>query len=186
MHKTAPQIEIVWLFDDPDAKREIVPSYVRVVDAKNNYLSLLEMATCAVMVNNFSFLRIKKSKTQMFIQTWHGDRAFKKVLYDSPFVSEDYFVSESQPGYCDLAIAGSDYGETQYRSAFRYTGEILKVGTPRDDLLVRNSNQDVEKIRNELEVSKDTKLLLYAPTLRRKNSNNKGNAKIKWHASRSK
>ena len=170
LHRLSPQTEIVWMFDDPEAKKGTVPPYVRVVNAKSRFMSYKEMATCAVMVNNFSFVRIRKSKKQMFIQTWHGDRAFKKVLYDSPFASKEYFVSESLPGYCDLAIAGSDYGESQYRTAFRYTGEVLKVGTPRDDVLVRNSNHDIERIRNELGVPGETKLLLYAPTLRRKNS----------------
>ncbi len=171
LHKIAPDLEIVWLFDDSEAKTKIVPSYVRVVDSKSNFAYFKEMATCAVMVNNFSFSKVKKSNKQMFIQTWHGDRAFKKVLYDSPFVGKDYSVSEAMPGYCDLAIAGSDYGESQYRTAFRYKGEVLKVGTPRDDLLVKNLAQDIERIRKSIGVSVDTKLLLYAPTLRRKNHN---------------
>ena len=169
LHRIAPNLEIVWLFRNPNLKKEIIPEYIRMVDYSNIMHQFREMATCSVMVNNFCFPKVKKSKHQFFIQTWHGDRAFKKVLYDSPFVSKDYSIAEAVSGFCDLAVAGSDYGERQYRSAFHYTGEVLKEGTPRDDVLVEQSQCRIEIIRRQIGISADTRLLLYAPTLRRKN-----------------
>ncbi len=164
LHLMCPEAEIVWFFNDPDAKKEIVPDYVRCVyrSSRRNYWQ--EVSTCKVMVTNFLLPEAKKSKKQYFIQTWHGDRAFKKVLLDG---THD-FVPEQVEGYCDLAIAGSDYGEKQYRSAFGYTGRVLKVGTPRDDRFISPSDEEINAIKSKLGVSPETKIVLYAPTLRDK------------------
>lgn len=171
LHKLAPNLDIVWLFNNPESKKDIIPDYIKTVDADSNISYYREMATCAVMVNNFSFSKIRKGKNQLFVQTWHGDRAFKKVLYDSPFVAADYSISEAIPGFCDFAVAGSDYGERQYRSAFHYTGKVLKVGTPRDDVLIENSADKARKIKQIVGISENVCTLLYAPTLRRRNHN---------------
>ena len=168
LHEIAPELDIVWLFRDPESKEGVVPDYVRTVSADNMIRYYREMATCAVMVNNFGFPDIPKGK-QLFIQTWHGDRAFKKILYDAPSISSSFHVSEEHNGYCDLAVAGSDYGEQQFRSAFHYTGNVLKVGTPRDDILVRQPQGRIRAIKQSLGIPENTKALLYAPTLRKKN-----------------
>lgn len=165
IHKIEPGISIYWIFD---SYKSNVPSYIHQVK-KNSLLEyLFTLATATVYVDNMRFSSIKKGKNQLFIQTWHGDRAFKKVLCDSPF-STGSNIQEAIPGYCDLAIAGSDYGERKYRSAFRYNGEVLKVGTPRDDILVERSLLRIHEIKKQLSVEIDTRVLLYAPTLRREN-----------------
>jgi CDP-glycerol glycerophosphotransferase len=131
------------------------------------------MASSKVIVENFGFGDIPKKKDQYYIQTWHGDRAFKKVLYDSTFGDGSLFLPESVRGFCDLCVAGSDYGEKQYRSAFHYNGEILKVGTPRDDILLHVNDELVLRIKRYIGLEDNTKYLLYAPTLRRENQNNR-------------
>ena len=173
LHTLSPKTKIVWGFKNIEAKKGIVPNYVHCIDMNNFMMIHKTYYSSKVVVSNFSFPYIKKSSKQYFVQTWHGDRAFKKVLCDSPFVSKDYFVSESEKGYCDLAIAGSDYGERQYLSAFRYSGEILKEGTPRDDVLIRRDERKIIDIKKILNVDENKKILLYAPTLRRENATQK-------------
>ncbi len=172
LHELAPEIEIIWLFKDPEKKKTIVPEYVNCVDINNKYQLMAQMAISKCIVNNCTFSWIKKGRKQFFIQLWHGDRAFKKVLYDSSFSTTDFSVAESKPGYCDLAVAGSDYGEQQYRSAFRYEGEVLKVGTPRNDMLLRIDESKIKQIKDTLNISGEKKIALYAPTLRRENAEN--------------
>ena len=48
---------------------------------------------------------------------------------------------------------------------FRYTGEVLKAGCPRNDCLVAPSGG--AEIRRKLGIDENQKILLYAPTLRR-------------------
>lgn len=160
-----PNSKIVWLFNNPDEKKLLIPDYVKCV--RNNSLrALKELATAGVWVDNFTKPKyLYKSRKQLYIQTWHGDRGFKKILYDSSFITkEDKFIEED---ICDLAVSGSEYGDMQYRSAFRYNGKILRKGYPRNDILL-NENVDLSnEIRNKLGVDKSTNILLYAPTLRR-------------------
>lgn len=167
LHEQMPEAKIFWLFTDPETKKSKVPDYVQCVEAGNNRTLYKHLATARVIVSNFSLYMLPKSKKQMFIQTWHGDKAFKKVLFDSPFISKDFFVPEQRPGYCDLAVAGSKYGKRQFESAFRYTGKILMEGTPRNDRLVRNDPNLCQELKQKVGVQKDIKCFLYAPTLRR-------------------
>lgn len=162
LHKECPEAEIVWLFTAPDKKKAIVPPYVKVADMSSVMTYNKELCTCKVLVTNFLLPKIQKSKKQFFIQTWHGDRAFKKVLLDATHPH----VWEQEEGYCDLAIAGSDYGERQYRSAFAYTGKVLKVGTPRDDRYLDPNPEEIAALRQKIGVPAGKKILLYAPTLR--------------------
>ena len=178
LHELAPEAEIVWLLNKGDQSHENTPEYIRCVDANNPFQVYKEWATSAVCVNNFSFLPIPKSKKQKFVQTWHGDKGFKKILHDSPMVSSDFSVSEQMDGFCDLMIAGSALGERVCQSAFRYKGRILMEGTPRNDRLVQNDPDLRRTLKQTLNIAEDTRLLLYAPTLRRKASQNKQKQQI--------
>lgn len=171
LYAICPDADIVWAMKNPENKKDVLPEYVRVVDMGNSFQMNKELATSAVVVNNGCFADIPKSRKQFFIQTWHGDRAFKKILYDSPFAGTTTVVAEAKDGYCDLALAGSKYGEMQYRSAFHYKGEISMIGTPRNDKLVKADKEEISEIRKQLNISESTKILLYAPTLRRNTDN---------------
>ena len=173
LHELAPEIEIAWLFQKPKEKSAVVPNYVKCVDIEDKWVSMAMMATSKCVVNNCVLSQIKKGKKQFFIQLWHGDRAFKKILYDSEFVPEDQVYPETVDGYCDLAVSGSDYGDMQYRSAFRYNGEILKVGIPRNDVLIEANEDKANAIKKALNIPADKKIVLYAPTLRRENATNR-------------
>lgn len=162
LHAIAPDTDIVWLFSEPEKKKQIVPAYVKCVTYKSQWTFWKEICTCGVFVTNFILPVVDKNKKQYFIQTWHGDKAFKKVLLDAT----RSFVPEQVAGYCDLAVAGSDYGERQYRSAFGYTGNVIKVGTPRNDKLLNSGRDEIEKIKKRLGLSNDVGVLLYAPTIR--------------------
>lgn len=164
LHRLRPEAKIVWLFRDVEkAKRDYaIPDYVRCANCiSREGVSLL--ARARIVVDNFnkrSYIRLKYPQ-QVYIQTWHGDRAFKKVGYDNPGQYK-YLIEE----HASLCVSGSDYGDRQFRSAFHYQGEILKVGYPRNDILLRNDPAEARSIRAGLGIGDETRLLLYAPTFR--------------------
>lgn len=170
LHRLDEKVRIQWLSSKPESTE--FPDYVEVVDRRSNLAFLKALATTAVLVDNSRLPMIPKGKGQMFIQLWHGDKAFKKVLYDSDFVVHKAAVPESVKGYCDLAVAGSDYGVRQFRSAFQYEGRILTKGTPRNDCLVHPDPEQVARMKREIGARPDTRVLLYAPTLRREYTKN--------------
>lgn len=179
LHQIEPDAEIFWIFSNPQEKKTQIPSYIKCIDAENALSVRKHLATTSVLLSNFDLYNLQKNRKQMFIQTWHGDKAFKKVLFDSTFVPEGFRVPEQNEGYCDLAVAGSQYGKRQFESAFRYKGKILMEGTPRNDQLVQNDPELRRELKHNLNLPEDTKLLLYAPTLRREARRNKEKQQIR-------
>lgn len=168
LHETHPEIKQVWIFNNPDEIKD-APDYVKKVPNKT-VQAMREQAKSRVWVWNAAMpYGTYKGRDQYFIQTWHGDRGFKKVEYDAledmgSGKYRDLYLAE--PKICDLCIAASDYGEQKFRSAFRYEGEILKVGMPRNDSLVNGDPEMAKTVRAKLQIPDDAKVLLYAPTFR--------------------
>lgn len=164
LHELRPETKIVWLFNDVEQARKTysVPDYVHAyMCIQRKGLSALGRAR--IVVDNFAkrFYLHFPAKDQIYIQTWHGDRAFKKVGFD--FEGQHVRMLEE---HASLGVTGSDYGDMQFRSAFHYQGEIMKVGYPRNDILVRNDPNEARAIRRRLNLDENTRLLLYAPTFR--------------------
>lgn len=157
--------EHVWVLNSDDGA---IPQYIHT--CKNNSLKMLYyLSTSKVWVSNFLLSKgTYKRKSQFYIQTWHGDKAFKKILHDVPSrdSSTKWFF---ETDHADLMVAGSEYGVSQIRTAFLYKGDILKEGTPRNDLFFKNCQDLKESIRKEINCTGKERLLLYAPTFRREN-----------------
>ncbi len=165
MHELYPEYEIIWVFNDPEKYANDIPGYVKTVKLGSyEYYKCLAQAFCVVK-NDAMEENLYKRKDQFFIQTWHGDRGIKKILYDSldskGIKSNDYIDGK----VTDLFVIGSDYAEKRIASAFRYYGKVLKCGCPRNDKLV--NPVDTEQVLEKLNLEKGTKVLLYAPTLRK-------------------
>ena len=160
LHAIRPELEIVWQLAD-EADRSAVPEYVRTV-RPHTPSALTELATARCLVDNFNRpIYLLKFPGQLYVQTWHGDRGFKKMLYDM----EDG-LKYPDGKLMDLAVSGSDFGTKNYRSAFRYAGEVMQLGMPRNDMLVNADADAVAAVRRRLGVEDGEKVLLYAPTFR--------------------
>lgn len=162
LHELAPDIKIVWIFSNPEKTSNLVPDYV--IKIKDGSIrKLMELATSKVWVDNCTKVASTwKAKEQYYIQTWHGDKAFKKIGYDAGKIPYNF---EKAPVF-DLAIAGSKYGEKKYRNAFHYKGEIINIGTPRNDTIINSDAKEIKKIKKILNIDLSKKILLYAPTFR--------------------
>lgn len=162
LHRMRPNTRMVWMFRNPEAKKPLLPAYVEACKWMS-VRSLAELARARVTVSNNSFrpfFRFKKPM-QVYVQTWHGDRAFKKVGFDMH--PNKTFLLEME---CDLGLVGSDYGQRQFRSAFRYRGELLRAGYPRNDILVHPDPALAARVRQKLGIEPGERILLYAPTFR--------------------
>jgi CDP-glycerol glycerophosphotransferase len=169
LHQLYPKFEIVWLFNNLQEKSKIVPDYVRCV-SNGSYKSLRELATAKFWVDNFcKSLYVYKNKTQIYIQTMHGDRGFKKILYDVRTLLPNGHYKEGdlvEPKICDLALSGSKFADSVYKTAFGYSGEIYTYGLPRNDQLINNDSYKINTIKKSLNINGGTKILLYAPTFK--------------------
>lgn len=166
LYKLYPEYNQVWAFKFPINKNIEIPDYISVIDRDSiGFYRMLASCFCYIRNTHYENDIFKNQKRQLFIQTWHGDIGFKKVLYDAnPHWRELSKVLDEK--IVDLCIAGSDYGVHQYRSAFGYSGEILNEGTPRNDRLVNIDKDEINSIRVRLGINPDYKVLIYAPTFR--------------------
>jgi len=141
LHEMKPDAEIIWMFRDLPAKKKLVPDYVKTMDPIS-LQGLRAYATARVWVDNFTLRPYYKRRIgqQFYMNTWHGDRAFKKYAYDA-FPDGPKRIEET----CDIILAGSEFGKKVMRSAFRYNGELLVAGSPRNDCLV-NWDANLQKV----------------------------------------
>ncbi len=155
LHALRPDADVVFQLK----KDAPAPDWIRRAEP-GSPAWLREAATARVIVDNFNrpFFQ-RKFPDQKYIQTWHGDRGFKKVLWDM-----DPHGGFPDGEDMDLAVAGSDFCESMYRTAFRYSGEVLKVGLPRNDCLLHPLDQT--QARRACGLPETGKIALYAPTFR--------------------
>ena len=164
LHELCPDCEIVWLFQTNRINAVQVPPYVKK-QLRITRAGLIEQATAKFWVDNFRHTESLwlDGRRQFYIQTWHGDRGFKRVGDDNEKLPHKVLRIESK---CAMMIAGSEFGKGTYRTAFRFKGEVLMDGCPRNDILLRNDPAEAAEIRRRLGVEDGVKLLMYAPTYR--------------------
>ncbi len=160
MHELAPDMEIVWSLNEPE-KATDVPDYVRVVK-KKSLAEYKELFTSKFWVLNAGLMVPCKRKGQFYMDTWHGDRAFKNVDMTSDGSSR---LSEAYKR-ADVILSGSDYGDEIIRRSLNPNAEILRCGTPRNDMFFHDNSLIAESVRKALDLGRFEKILTYAPTFR--------------------
>lgn len=162
LHAIAPQARIVFRLDGR-GRRMALPDWVEVVP-KLSLQTLREMATARAIVTNAGMKTwMVKFADQFYVQTWHGDRGFKKIYLDVD-PHRQYYLKEVPR--IDLAVSGSAFGSGVYHTAMGIRGEILECGCPRNDLLLRNPPEAAHRVRAALGIPEDVRVLMYAPTFR--------------------
>ena len=117
---------------------------------------------------------LKKNKNTKYIQTWHGT-PLKKLALDMDKVNssettdiEDYKAKfKKNSSLWDYLISQNSYSSKIFKRAFAFDGEMLEIGYPRNDILINENNETkINEIKERLNIDKDKKIILYAPTWR--------------------
>ncbi|MCA2213893.1 bifunctional glycosyltransferase/CDP-glycerol:glycerophosphate glycerophosphotransferase [Jidongwangia harbinensis] len=106
---------------------------------------------------------------QVVVQTWHGT-PLKRIgfdIADVKFTDQSYLAKLAQeaPNWTYL-VSPNRFSTPILRRAFGYTGEMLEIGYPRNDILFRDRAEVDARIRATIGVPQDKKIILYAPTWR--------------------
>ena len=166
LHAIAPDAKIIFRLNAQGMHQADVPAYVHKVP-QYSPRALYHMATARVVVKNASLLPYMRTwPDQKYVQLWHGDRGLKKICLDMENADPKKCIDRF---YMDLGVCGSDFGRDIYmRRAFGYTGDLLECGYPKNDLLMQNPPEVASQVRRELHIDPETRVLLYAPTFRQK------------------
>lgn len=107
---------------------------------------------------------------QVVVQTWHGT-PLKRIghdIEDVQFANKRYLekVAKEAPNWSYL-VSPNAFSTPILRRAFRYEGEIIETGYPRNDVLA-SPDRDVlaAQVRERLGLPADKRVVLYAPTWR--------------------
>ena len=167
----------VWAFKN--VNKHIKLSNERTVLVKinsKNYFKYLSMSKYWV-VNSLVTSAIKKKKNQLYIQCWHGT-PLKKLRYDIEVegnvlnsVKEIRRRNDLDAVKFDYFLSPSKFCTEKFTSAFnlkklKKDNILIEEGYPRNDYLINHKKSDVIKIKKALNIPKDKKVILYAPTFR--------------------
>ncbi len=128
-------------------------------DTLKYFLTALKCKYWVSSVNIERSLKFKK-KSQVYINTWHGIPI--KTVGNESAGRKDYDFS-----YIDHFCISGDYEIDLYKRSFNMSEtQLLKVGMPRNDVLYNTTLEEIESIKERLNLPKDKKVILYAPTWR--------------------
>lgn len=149
------------------------------------YFYLLATAGIWVCDSRLPRYVIKRPETA-YIQTWHGT-PLKKLALDMEEVSmagettiESYkknFYENAQTW--DYLISQNAFSTAIFRRAFAFKKQILEIGYPRNDILIRENNPEKKaELKKKFHLPEDKKVILYAPTWRDNEFYGKGKYKF--------
>lgn len=170
--------QFVWVFRQDNAKRHLMGDERTVIVKYNSRKYFRMYARAKYWVTNWRLSSaLVKKEDQVCIQTWHGT-PLKKIgmdlniegnattsqkkghkLYLEDAKNYDYFISPS--AFCTKVFA-SAFGLNILNKA----NVLIETGYPRNDFLYQYTSEDVSRIKTELGIPQNRKVILYAPTWR--------------------
>ncbi|MDD4371349.1 MAG: CDP-glycerol glycerophosphotransferase family protein [Anaerostipes sp.] len=174
------QYRYIWIINDKNI--EIPGDVTRVKRFSLKYFYYMTRAK--YWVNNMRQpVWFEKRDSQVMLETWHGT-PLKKLVFDmedvtsaSPTYKKTVFT---QSRAWDYLIADNPFSYEVFQSCFLFEKEkILKLGYPRNDILyLKNNDTQISKLKEQIGIPKDKKVLLYAPTWRDDEYYDKGEYKF--------
>ncbi len=130
------------------------------------------------ITNTWVIMAMKRKPEQTYVQCWHGT-PLKRLGFDievdrtkfkkEPDNAREVFETDARK--YSYMVSPSAYATEKFISAFnlRELGKediIIEEGYPRNDYLVNYKPEDVGRIRSSLGIPEGKKVILYAPTFR--------------------
>lgn len=167
--------EVIWILDKSVDTGEMSGKYKRV--SSHSVKKIYYYATARIWIDSHHFCNRWKRKNQFLIQTWHAAIPLKKIeghcpQYFSPsHIRQVYKCSKMT----DYQISNSDIATKLLREGMWYDGPVIQKGMPVNDCLVKNDESVISKLKQNIGLSDDINYVLYAPTCRQSDAEDKVN-----------
>ncbi|MFM9367041.1 CDP-glycerol glycerophosphotransferase family protein [Streptomyces sp. Da 82-17] len=161
------EIEHLWVTDDG---RTRVPPAARGVE-RHSAEWYEALARCRRIVTEDHLPDwFERRDGQTVVQTWHGS-PLKRIGADlTDTLYADHGHLDALPrlsAQWSVLVTPNRYAIPHMTRALHYEGEILQAGSPRNDLFFADDREKVaDRVRTELGLDEDHRIVLYAPTYR--------------------
>ena len=165
---------IYWICNGKEEMQSLPQDIIPV--KKYSLMYFYKIATAKYWIfNERTPVYYRKRNKQVYIQTWHGSLAFKKIEYDVADSLDKNYIKNAprDTKETDLMISNCNFCSNMYRRAFKYGGKILECGSPRNDILINTKYSTArKKVEEKLSLQHNSIVVLYAPTFRSNYDNN--------------
>lgn len=164
----APDVRGVWVVRR-DAVASVPAGVDHVVEGSRRYLRV--MARAKYLINNVNFPHgMSKRRGAVHIQTQHGTplKTMGLLQLSHPVGAQGMNPRRlrEHTARWDYVISANPHSSRVWRRAYPGDYELLEVGYPRNDRLLRASPEEIARIRDDLGVAPGSTAVLYAPTHR--------------------
>lgn len=159
------KFKYIWSFQNPDIV-EVPGSATKV--KRNSLKHFYYLNRAKYWIDNQGMANLaEKKEGQVYIQTWHGT-PLKRMGYDQKTLPSTRELEnlKKQTDAWDYLISPNPYTSKILKRGFRYAGEVLETGYPRNDILIQQPVAIKQKAQMELGIPSDKRVILFAPTFR--------------------
>ncbi|MEG1459558.1 MAG: CDP-glycerol glycerophosphotransferase family protein [Acetivibrio sp.] len=175
--------QCIWFFRDTKVS---IPGKAKIVSyARLKYLYYMAVAKVWVFdCRQPGFL--KKKENVRYIQTWHGTPLKKLALdMDDVFMAKSSSIEKYKENFrkntstWDYLISQNPYSSEIFKRCFDFKKNMLEIGYPRNDMLIQNNKEEtIKELKEQWGLPLDKKIILYAPTWRDDEYDEKGHYKF--------
>ena len=168
LHRRGDPVRQVWLLGDDGLA---VPGHVHAIPADGPAAEAQLARAAGIVSNDVISHAFAKAPQAPYLQTWHGT-PLKRIAHDvaSPsFPEADNYVVwlPRDVARWDVLLSPNRFSTEVLRGAFRFEGEIVETGYPRNDVLLSPQREEIRsRVRERLGLADDVTAVLYAPTWR--------------------
>jgi CDP-glycerol glycerophosphotransferase len=169
LRRMHPELDVVWSYS---ARRGTTgfPKDAKLVQ-RGSYEYYRVLATAQYWVDNYGFPKPCPPRPETtYVQTWHGT-PLKTLFFDTPRVRA--LPKEEQDDWqefldrWDYVVIPNDYYESTFLRSSNSRAVPIRAGLPRNDVLVnRQDPATIARLKRELGLPTDRRIVLYAPTYR--------------------
>ena len=149
------------------------PKQIKIVQNKLRLLKMAYKSDVIVTDNHLPKILLKlfkKKSNQFVLNTWHGSLGIKKIGMEGHGFNKQTKQKFLKLLNClDVMISNCDWESNVYRNAIGWTGEIKKLGHPRNDIFFLSPDKNAEikqTVYKNLNIPENNYLVLITPTYR--------------------
>ena len=174
-NKEYKDYKCIWAFREPDNYKFLLKNKnTKIVKSESSeYYKYFAKSKYWIVNYRLSDIFLKK-KNQVYVQCWHGTPLKRlgcdinvegNLLSTKNEIHNQYRTDSKRYNYM---ISPSKFCTEKFMSAFDIKDKniMIEKGYPRNDFIVNHTKKDVERIKKELDIPKNKKVILYAPTFR--------------------